>query len=116
MELKNENFKKVQVAADNCSPDTANTGAATILVNKKTGTFGHMSMILHDNHDLALPEDEDDTNYVSFSNQGNTVGAMVTGTKATYVGFGHDLRDVTDVFTLYNVNTAAMKAKWKDIK
>merc|ERR550514_1019108 len=47
---------------------------------------------------------------------GNTIGAMITGTKAVHVGFGEDLAKVTKSITLYNADVDAMKKKWTGIK
>ena len=117
MEQYNPNFQPVVESVADCE-NKENTGAVTVLLTKPlmNGTFGHVAMVLHEDHSLALPEGLDDTHYVSFSNHRDTVGVMITGTKADHVGFGHDLKGVTETVTLYNADVEAMMTKWDDIK
>ena len=117
MEKYNPNFQAANVAVNDCEV-TTNTGAVTVLLTEPEvhGTFGHISMVLHDDNELLLPEDLDNEHYVSFSNQRDAIGVMITGTKADHVQFGHDLKNVTKTVTLYNANVAAMLKKWKAIK
>jgi len=117
MEAYNPHFQKAHQSVEGCKPKT-NTGAVTVLLAEPQddGTFGHFSMVVHEDDTLALPEDLDDKDYMSFSNHRDAVGVMITGTKAEHVKFGHDLKVVTKTLTLYNADTVAMKAKWEDLK
>ena len=122
MERYNQNFHSLSKPAEKaatCKVDKAKTGAATVILQKGregSGEFGHIAMVLHEDDDLILPQDWDTEHFVSFNNVGNTIGAMITGTKAAYDGFGKDLENMTHLATLYNVDTDAMKTKWKSIK
>lgn len=122
MEAKNQHFSAFQESLDDCEVDTEQLGAVTVLFTapEKTvtrRTFGHIAMVIHnDRVNLDLPDEMDTTNFLSWSNQGNTVGAMITGTKALHVGFGVELQNVTNTVTLYNVDTAAMLQKWNSVK
>jgi len=117
MEAYNPNFKTFNKQIKKCTPKKTN-GAVTVLLTSppKRGAIGHIAMVMHKDHELGLPEDHNNDEYVSFSNMGNTIGAMITGTKAVHVGFGKDLSQVSHTITLYNVDVDAMLTKWKAIK
>ena len=117
MERHNEHFKAASHAVDDCSA-TPTSGAVTVLLAEPSdrGTFGHISMVLHDNDKLDLPKDLNNEHYVSFSNHRDAIGVMITGTKADHVKFGHDLNVVNKTLTLYNANVTAMLKKWQKVK
>merc|ERR1711937_684060 len=111
MREKNKNFKQQGDFFKDCDSVTSKSGAVTVLLTEPeyTGRFGHLAMVLHtDDAKLDLPDDYDNKQYVSFSNYGNTIGAIITGTQATHVGFGKDLANVTKTKTLYDVNVPKM--------
>ena len=118
MERHNPNFKAFDKNSVAKFTPTQRRGTATVLLTKpdKNGTLGHIAMVIHEDQSLELPEDHDTEHYVSFSNLGNTIGAMVTGTKAVYMGFGVELAEITKSITLYNADFNAMEKKWKEIK
>jgi len=118
MEKYNPNFKAFDEKSFKKFTPKKSAGALTVLLTKpdKTGTLGHIAMVIHKDHSLDLPEDHDTEHYVSFSNVGNTIGAMVTGTKAVHMGFGVELAAVTHTITLYNADFDAMEKRWKGIK
>jgi len=118
MEKYNPNFKAFDEKSFDKFTPKQSAGAATVLLTKpdKTGTLGHIAMVIHKDHSLDLPEDHDTEHYVSFSNVGNTIGAMVTGTKAVHMGFGVELAAVTHSVTLYNADFDAMAKRWENIK
>jgi len=118
MRAKNDYFKQNTFLESGCENVATTTGAVTLLLTEPeyTGRFGHLAMVLHENDKLALPDDHDNRQYVSFSNFGNTIGAIITGTQATHVGFGIDLENVTKTKTLYNANVPKMIEKWDEIK
>jgi len=122
IEDRNPNFHAFQESVDNCAVDEESTGAVTVLLTEPVDTetrrsFGHIAMVLHEDPvSLALPDSHDQDNFVSWSNHGNTIGAMITGTKAVHVGFGQKLENVTHTITLYNADTQAMLEKWQDIR
>jgi len=118
MEKYNPNFKAFDTDSFKKFTPKKSTGAATVLLTKpdRTGTLGHIAMVIHKDQTLGLPEDHNTDHYVSFSNVGNTIGAMVTGTKAVHMGFGVELADVTKSITLYNADFDAMAKQWKKIK
>ena len=118
MEKYNPHFKAFDDKNFTKFTPEKSAGAATVLLTKpdKTGTLGHIAMVIHKDHSLDLPEDHDTVHYVSFSNVGNTIGAMVTGTKAVHMGFGVELAGVTKSVTLYNADVDAMATKWEKIK
>lgn len=82
----------------------------------QTHDLGHLSMVIHDDHDLRLPDDHNTTDYVSFSPKKSMMGPLLTGTESNHDGFGTNLKDVSEVLTLYNVDTAAMLKKWDNLK
>lgn len=118
MEKYNPNFKAFDENSFDKFTPKQSAGALTVLLTKpdKTGTLGHIAMVIHKDHSLDLPEDHDTEHYVSFSNVGNTIGAMVTGTKAVHMGFGVELAAVTHSVTLYNADFDAMAKRWENIK
>ena len=118
MRLKNSYFQPKPFLASDCTTTAGNTGAVTLLLTepKNVREFGHLAMVLHEDTKLELPEDLNNDHYVSFSNFGNTIGAIITGTRATYVGFGQDLGNVTQTKTLYNANIPSMLIKWEEVK
>lgn len=119
MKSNNANFKQEGDFFQDCDSVTSNGGAVTVLLTEPeyVGRFGHLAMVLHtDDAKLGLPDDDDNKQYVSFSNYGNTIGAIITGTQATHVGFGRDLQNVTKTVTLYNADVPKMVEKWDEIK
>ena len=117
MERHNEHFKASQTLDRYCSAKPT-SGAVTVLLAEPSdhGTFGHISMVLHESDKLELPKDLNNEHYVSFSNHLDAIGVMITGTKADHVKFGHDLNVVNKTLTLYNANIPAMLQKWQKIK
>jgi len=118
MEKYNKNFKSFNETFDKFTPTKTTTGAVTVLLTKPNtkGSIGHIAMVMHKDHGLGLPDNHDNDHYVSFSNVGNTIGAMITGTKAVHVGFGTELAGVTKTITLYNADVPAMLTKWQALK
>ena len=119
MKSNNANFKQEGDFFQDCDSVTSNDEAVTVLLTEPeyVGRFGHLAMVLHtDDAKLGLPDDDDNKQYVSFSNYGNTIGAIITGTQATHVGFGRDLENVTKTVTLYNADVQKMEKKWDEIK
>ena len=118
MEEYNHHFKAFNKTSFKKFTPKKSTGAATVLLTKpeNAGSMGHIAMVIHKDHSLGLPEDHDTVHYVSFSNVGNTIGAMVTGTKAVHMGFGVELAAVTHSVTLYNADFDAMAKRWAKIK
>ena len=112
--LSNEEITK---KLSKCTPSKS-SGAVTILLQRpeQQQDFGHIAMVVHDSHDLHLPDDHDTTHYVSFSPDKASMGPMLTGTKAKYDGFGTKLKGVTHVLTLYKVDTEAVLKKWDWLK
>ena len=112
----NPHFVPPNTSIADCTA-TKTSGAVTILLSKdRAATLGHIAVIVHDDHDLALPSDLDTTRYMSFWPGIDATGPMLTGTKARYAGFGTDLENVTEVVTLYNVDTDSVLKKWDNIK
>lgn len=122
MEKYNPHFTPISQKVDSCKTTQKSEGylgAVTLLhtAPKSSGAFGHVALLLHDDNKLTpLPEDNDKKDYVSFSSLRNTVGVMITGTKADHIGFGFDLEGVTDTVTLYNADVPAMMTRWENIK
>lgn len=120
MKQKNANFKQNREFLKDCDSVTRTSDAVTVLLTtepENRGSFGHLAMVVHrDDTLLDLPSGDDNHYYMSFSNYGNTIGAIITGTQATHVGFGRDLENVTKTKTLYNANIDLMLAKWEEIK
>merc|ERR1712176_1591561 len=113
----NPNFNsRIQNSANQYKKEAA-AGAVTLLYQEaSTGTFGHISMVVHSDKDLVLPADLDSEYYVSFSADSNSIGSIITGTMAKHDQFGTSLKDVTQVVTVHNANASAMLSKWKEIK
>ena len=95
---------------------TQSTGAVTVLLTARDQSFGHLALVVHEDQNLFLPADLDTEHFVSFWPEANVTGAIITGTKAKYDGFGNKLKHVTQVTTLHNADTDAMIKKWQSIK
>ena len=122
MRRHNPHFKSLSKEAIDeqivkCVP-TESPGAVTILLSKpdQTHDFGHLAMVVHDDHNLRLPDDHNTTHYVSFSPEKASMGPMLTGTKSHHGGFGTNVKGVTHVLTLYNIDTDAVLKKWDSLK
>ena len=122
MQNHNPHFKplsteEIEENAAKCVP-TESAGALTILLAKsdETHDFGHLTMVVHDDDSLRLPDDHNTTHYVSFEPEKSSMGPMLTGTKSENGGFGTRVKDVTDVLTLYNIDTDAVLKKWDSLK